>query len=86
MTTTALKAIEHHIGGMPTAGDSSRRSSVWEPASGAPQAEVLLAEPSDVDAAVQAAKAAFENWSETSLARRARVMFAFRELVHEHID
>jgi malonate-semialdehyde dehydrogenase (acetylating)/methylmalonate-semialdehyde dehydrogenase len=86
MNTATLTTIEHHIAGALTPGDSTRRSPVWEPASGEVQAEVLLAEPSDVDHAVQAAKAAFESWSEVSLARRARVMFAFRELVHAHTD
>src|SRR4051812_13200800 len=86
MTTTALTTIEHHIAGTKTAGESTRRSPVWEPASGNVQAEVLLAEPADVDRAVQAARAAFEAWSEVSLARRARIMFAFRELVDKHTD
>jgi len=85
-TTSELKTIEHHIGGQATAGESTRRGSVWDPATGAPQAEVLLGSTADVDAAVQAAKAAFETWGNASLARRARVMFAFRELVHSHVD
>jgi malonate-semialdehyde dehydrogenase (acetylating)/methylmalonate-semialdehyde dehydrogenase len=80
------KTIEHHVAGTSTAGDGTRRSPVWEPASGEVQAEVLLAEPSDVDRAVAAAKAAFASWSEVSLARRARIMFAFRELVHQRTD
>jgi malonate-semialdehyde dehydrogenase (acetylating)/methylmalonate-semialdehyde dehydrogenase len=86
MTTTTLTTIEHHIAGALTPGESTRRSPVWEPASGSPQAEVLLAGPSEVDRAVKAAKAAFASWSEVSLARRARIMFAFRELVHRHTD
>jgi malonate-semialdehyde dehydrogenase (acetylating)/methylmalonate-semialdehyde dehydrogenase len=84
--TTATKTIEHHIAGAPAPGESTRRSPVWEPAGGTVQAEVLLAEPSDVDRAVQAAKAAFASWSEVSLARRARIMFAFRDLVDRHTD
>ena len=44
---------------------------------------MLLAEAADVDAAVQAAKAAFASWSQMSVVRRARVMFAFRDLVAE---
>ncbi|WP_211262296.1 aldehyde dehydrogenase family protein [Nitriliruptor alkaliphilus] len=45
-----------------------------------------LAERSDVDAAVAAATEAFPAWSETSLTRRAAVLFAFRELVRSHLD
>ena len=47
---------------------------------------MLLAEAADVDAAVQAAKTAFATWSETSVVKRSRVMFAFRELVNARTD
>jgi malonate-semialdehyde dehydrogenase (acetylating) / methylmalonate-semialdehyde dehydrogenase len=85
-TTTATKTIEHRIGGESTPGASTRRAPVWNPATGELQAEVLLAEPSDVDRAVQAALRAYEEWRELSLARRARIMFTFRELVARHTD
>jgi malonate-semialdehyde dehydrogenase (acetylating)/methylmalonate-semialdehyde dehydrogenase len=83
---TNLRTIEHRIAGELVRGVSTRTGVVWDPATGETQAEVLLAEPTDVDHAVQAAREAFASWSETSLTRRARVMFAFRELVHQHID
>ena len=85
-TTTALRVIEHHIDGRRTGGASTRKATVWDPATGQAQAEVLLAEASDVDRAVVAAKRAFADWSETSLARRTRIMFAFRNLVEQHVD
>src|SRR3954471_24129618 len=85
-TTPELKTIEHYIDGQPVAGEGTRRGSVWDPATGEPQAEVLLGSTADVDSAVRAAKAAFETWGTASLAQRARVMFAFRELVHAHVD
>src|SRR4051812_28757863 len=50
------------------------------------QRHVLLAEPVDVVAAVQAAKRAFREWSGVSVTRRARVMFRFRELIVRHTD
>ena len=65
---------------------STRTAPVWDPATGEQQAEVLLAEPADVDAAVAAARAAFDEWSEASLSRRAKVMFAFRELLNANVD
>jgi malonate-semialdehyde dehydrogenase (acetylating)/methylmalonate-semialdehyde dehydrogenase len=86
VSTTALRTIRHRIGGEETAGGSTRTAPVWDPATGQQQAEVLLAERADVDAAVAAARAAFETWGDVSLTRRARVMFAFRELVEEHLD
>ena len=86
MSTTALKTIRHRIAGEETTGGSTRTAPVWDPATGRQQAEVLLAEAADVDAAVQAARRAFETWGEVSLTRRARVMFAFRNLVEAHLD
>ena len=47
---------------------------------------MLLAEPADVDAAVAAAREAFADWSEASLSRRAKVMFAFRELLNANVE
>ncbi|HEU4911194.1 MAG TPA: aldehyde dehydrogenase family protein, partial [Actinomycetes bacterium] len=79
-----MKRIEHWIGGAETAGSSTRTAPVWDPATGRQQAEVVLAEPADVDAAVQAGRKAFDEWREVSVVRRARVMFAFRDLVERH--
>ncbi len=81
-----MRTIEHWIDGVATAGAGTRRGPVWNPATGAQQAEVVLAEPADVDAAVTAAAAAYEGWSQTSLSRRTKVLFAFRELVNARID
>jgi malonate-semialdehyde dehydrogenase (acetylating)/methylmalonate-semialdehyde dehydrogenase len=81
-----VKTIQHRIGGRETAGESTRTAPVWNPATGERQADVLLAEAADVDAAVQAARAALPAWAETSVVRRARLMFAFRNLVEKHLD
>jgi malonate-semialdehyde dehydrogenase (acetylating)/methylmalonate-semialdehyde dehydrogenase len=78
--------VRHRIVGATTAGASTRTAPVYDPATGQEQRHVLLAEPADVDAAVQAAKAAFERWRDVSITRRARVMFRFRELIVEHTD
>jgi malonate-semialdehyde dehydrogenase (acetylating)/methylmalonate-semialdehyde dehydrogenase len=86
VSTVQLEQINHVIGGVQTAGASTRTAPVFDPATGQEQREVLLAEASDVDAAVQAAKTAFATWSETSVVKRSRVMFAFRELVNARTD
>ncbi|MDA0162177.1 CoA-acylating methylmalonate-semialdehyde dehydrogenase [Solirubrobacter ginsenosidimutans] len=86
MSTVQLETIDHQIGGRATHGASTRTAPVYDPATGHEQRRVLLGEAEDVDAAVQAAKAAFESWSDTSVTRRARVMFAFRELIVQHTD
>ncbi len=86
MSTTTTRTIQHRIGGAATTGSSSRTAPVYDPATGEQQAEVVLAEREDVDRAVQTAKTAFETWGDVSLTRRARVMFAFRNLVEKHVD
>jgi malonate-semialdehyde dehydrogenase (acetylating)/methylmalonate-semialdehyde dehydrogenase len=48
--------------------------------------KVAQASAEDVDAAVQAATAAFESWAETPPLSRARVLFRFRDLLERHTD
>ncbi len=86
MSTTILKTIRHRIGGREIAGSSGRTAPVYDPATGAQQAEVVLADAQDVDAAVAAAQEAFATWGDVSLTRRARVMFRFRDLLERHVD
>ncbi len=81
-----MRTIQHWIGGALTSGASRRTAPVWNPATGQQQAEVLLAEASDVDTAVGVAAKAFEAWSEASLSKRTSVLFAFRELVNTRLD
>ena len=80
-----MTTIDHWIGGAATGGTSTRRAPVFHPATGRQQHEVVLAETADVDAAVAAAKTAFESWSQASLSKRAKILFAFRELVNSHV-
>jgi malonate-semialdehyde dehydrogenase (acetylating) / methylmalonate-semialdehyde dehydrogenase len=81
-----MRTIQHWIAGSETTGSSARFGPVYAPATGEQQAQVALAERTDVDAAVAGAAKAFEEWSETSLTRRARVMFAMRDLIERHLD
>ena len=81
-----MRTIEHWIGGKATPGASTRKSEVYDPATGQVQAEVLLATTGDVTDAVAVAAQAFVEWSQTSVTKRAKVLFAFRELVNSHAD
>jgi malonate-semialdehyde dehydrogenase (acetylating)/methylmalonate-semialdehyde dehydrogenase len=80
-----LTTIEHWIGGSFTSGTTTRRGAVYNPATGQQQHEVVLAEPADVDAAVSAAKTAFETWQDASLSKRTKILFNFRELVNNRV-
>jgi malonate-semialdehyde dehydrogenase (acetylating)/methylmalonate-semialdehyde dehydrogenase len=75
------KHITHWIGGKPWDGESERHGDVYNPATGQVSGQVDFASPAEADLAVKAAKDAFATWRRVSLARRASVLFAFRELV-----
>ena len=81
-----MRTIQHWIAGTETTGASTRFGTVYNPATGAEQAQVALAEVADVDAAVAAASKAWHEWRDVSLIRRARVMFALRDLMERHLD
>ena len=79
-----LKSVVHWIHGKSVPSVSGRSGIVWNPATGEASARVAFASDEEVDAAVAAAKAAFPEWRATPLARRAEIMFRFRELVDAH--
>ncbi|MFC4529715.1 CoA-acylating methylmalonate-semialdehyde dehydrogenase [Sphaerisporangium dianthi] len=81
-----MRRITHWIGGAAAPGGSGRQGEVFNPATGEVSARVDLAGPADVDAAVAAAAAAFPAWRDTSLVKRAQILFRFRELSHAHRD
>lgn len=81
-----LPTVQHWINGTLTAGSSERWSDVYNPATGNVRARVRLANETDVDAAVAAARTAYPAWSEQSPLRRARVLFRFREIFERRLD
>ncbi|HEY8351242.1 MAG TPA: CoA-acylating methylmalonate-semialdehyde dehydrogenase [Sphingomonadales bacterium] len=80
-----MKPIGHFIGGQLSGADAPGRcSEVFNPATGEVTGRVALADAATVKAAVAAAAAAQPAWAATSVLRRARVMFRFRELLEQH--
>ena len=59
---------------------------VTDPATQEVLCEVPFASADEVDRAVQGAKRAFEHWRETPAPERARLMFAYQELLKKHQD
>ena len=72
--------VGHWIDGAHVA-DATRTSPVFDPATGAVQRRVALADADTVDRAVRSARAAFGEWSRVPLARRTAILFGFRELL-----
>ena len=81
-----MNTIGHLIGGKRVAGTSGQSGPVYNPATGEQTATVAFAGPSEIDQAVQAAKAAQPAWADTSIVRRARVMFRLKELIERNMD
>lgn len=78
--------LTHFIDGARTAGTSGNFQDVFNPATGESHAQVPLASASEVAAAIASAQAAFPAWSATAPAKRAAVMFKYRELLYAHAD
>ncbi|MCH0540812.1 CoA-acylating methylmalonate-semialdehyde dehydrogenase [Streptomyces sp. MUM 203J] len=81
-----MKTITHWMDGKPVDSTSGRFGPVYDPATGAQEKRVALATPGEVDAAVASALQAYGSWGTSSLARRAAVLFAYRELLDAHRD
>jgi malonate-semialdehyde dehydrogenase (acetylating)/methylmalonate-semialdehyde dehydrogenase len=83
---TALPLVQHWIDGKPHDAVTERTGDVYDPATGEMTKRVAFASVADVDLAVSAAIAAFGTWRHSSLAKRSKILFAFRELVVERAD
>ena len=81
-----MSHISHWIDGRRHAGDPARAQPVYNPATGQVSARVDFADDAVVDAAVTTAARAQAEWREVSLARRAEVLFRFRDLVARRAD
>ena len=81
-----MRTLKHWIGGTTTAGTSTRTAPIWNPATGEQSRQVVLGSAQDVDDAVRSGLEAFGDWSQASLSKRSKVLFAFRELVNGHVD
>ncbi|MFI7108671.1 CoA-acylating methylmalonate-semialdehyde dehydrogenase, partial [Nonomuraea sp. NPDC050227] len=80
-----MKSVKHWINGALTDG-GDRTAEIFNPATGEVGGHVALASVAEVDAAVAAAVAAFPAWRDSSLIKRGRVLFRFRELMYAHRD
>ena len=76
-----METINHLIDGAEHPSTSGLTKVVSNPATGAQSADVAMADVAEVDAAIASAKAAFASWRDVSIARRTKLMYAFRNLV-----
>ena len=79
-----ITRIPHWIDGARVDGTSGRSGPVFNPAAGVQTGAVDLASVEELDAAVQSAHRALPGWRTMSLAKRAELFFAIREIFHAH--
>lgn len=78
--------IQHFINGRLVESTSGRRQNVFNPATGAVSAQVVLASVDEVNQAVAAASAAAPAWAAMAPLKRARIMMRFKELMEKNHD
>jgi len=76
--------VRHYFGGKFAPG-GPRLQDVHNPADGSVLARVPLGDRGTVDAAVQAARAAFPGWSRTPIKERVQVFFRYKALLERHL-
>lgn len=81
-----MSPVTHFLSNETWSGTSTRTSDIHNPATGAVSGQVTLASKEDVDQVVATAAAALPGWAATPAAKRAMVMFEFRDLLKKHTD
>ncbi|WP_451995543.1 CoA-acylating methylmalonate-semialdehyde dehydrogenase [Azospirillum argentinense] len=81
-----MTLVPHLIGDTADAPADSRSADIVNPATGETVGRVPLASRATVESAIAAAEAAFPAWRATPPAKRARVMFRFRQLLEDNAD
>jgi len=79
-----LRELENFINGAFVAPADGATEPVFNPASGEEIAQAPLSGAADVDAAVTAARRAFDGWSQTTPAARAEALLALASAIEEH--
>jgi len=82
LETTIMQTVGHFINGR-LVEDQARTQDVFDPATGAVSRQVALASAGMVAKAIAAAQAAFPAWRDTPPARRARILFRFKDLLEQ---
>ena len=65
---------------------TNKYTDIFDPSTGEVIAESPCCTPDEINMAVDSAKKAFNQWSQTPVMKRAQVVFRFRELLDEHMD
>ena len=81
-----MPTVSHFVLNKPWSGAATRTGDIHNPATGAATGQVTLASKADVDEVVDVAAAALPAWAATPPAKRAMIMFEFRDLLRKHTN
>ena len=81
-----MKQIGHFIDGQRVKGRGEHRKDIFDPNTGEVQAQVVMATPAELDAAVLSAEKAQKDWAQVNPQKRSRVLFAYKQLVEANMD
>lgn len=82
----SLPLLKNYINGEWEQSGTTETGTVWNPATGEKLAQVPYSTASEVDRAVQAAREAFQEWRTVPPIKRARYMFALKEVFEENFE
>ncbi len=85
MEATTLQPVKNFINGQ-FERNGQKSMDVFDPSTGAVISTLPMSGAAEVDAAVQAAKAAFPAWSGLTLKERVQVFFKYRSLLEQHCE
>ena len=78
--------IANLIGSQWRSPDVAKSLPIYNPATGEVIGQVPMSGAKEVDAAVQAAVAAYKSWSRTAVMERVRLMFRYKALLEDHFE
>lgn len=81
-----VKKLSLFINGQYVESKTEKYTDAYNPSTGKVTAQVPCCTKDEVEAAVQAAKAAFPGWAATPVLKRAQILYRVRELILEHMD
>jgi malonate-semialdehyde dehydrogenase (acetylating) / methylmalonate-semialdehyde dehydrogenase len=84
--TTQVLEVENYVNGAWRRATATEHAEVTNPATAELLARTPLSSPADVDAAVEAAAAAFPGWRGTPPGERVQYLFKLKHLLEENLD
>ena len=81
-----MRQVHHFIDGQHHETSGARTHDIWNPSTGEVQAQVALGDAALLDKAVASAKKVQPEWAAMNPQKRARVMFAFKELIEANMQ